>query len=158
MGKTIIQTIGPLYGEVENGTVFGRPNGSIYVPSTNTITITIPAGRDYVRTATYAYGDRIQICNSSGSSVGMTFRIVAEAQDIQSAISTHLEDEDGVMIGTPITLQAGQFNVDRSFVGIGGEGVTIQANAKYYLVAELLSNSGVPVASNKVEVTGVVVE
>jgi hypothetical protein len=34
--KTIIQTIGPLYGEVVNGSVFGQPNGSIARPSQNT--------------------------------------------------------------------------------------------------------------------------
>lgn len=28
--RTIIQKIGPLYGEVVNGTVFGQPNGSVY--------------------------------------------------------------------------------------------------------------------------------
>lgn len=30
--KTIIQTIGPLYGEPINGSVFGQPNGSVAVP------------------------------------------------------------------------------------------------------------------------------
>lgn len=33
--KTIIQTIGPLYGEVVNGTVFGQPNGDIARPIPN---------------------------------------------------------------------------------------------------------------------------
>lgn len=34
--KTIIQTIGPLYGEVVNGSVFGQPNGSEARPAPNT--------------------------------------------------------------------------------------------------------------------------
>lgn len=33
--KTIIQTIGPLYGEVVNGSVFGQPNGSEARPPPN---------------------------------------------------------------------------------------------------------------------------
>ena len=33
--KTIIQTIGPLYGEVVNGSVFGQPNGSEARPPQN---------------------------------------------------------------------------------------------------------------------------
>lgn len=43
--KTIIQTIGPLYGEVVNGTVFGQPNGSIAVPSPKSeLKLTLIAG------------------------------------------------------------------------------------------------------------------
>lgn len=33
--KTIIQTIGPLYGDDVNGSVFGQPNGSVYTPPAN---------------------------------------------------------------------------------------------------------------------------
>jgi hypothetical protein len=33
--RTIIQTIGPLYGEIVNGTVFGQPNGSEARPIPN---------------------------------------------------------------------------------------------------------------------------
>lgn len=33
--RTIIQTIGPLYGEIVNGSVFGQPNGSEARPAPN---------------------------------------------------------------------------------------------------------------------------
>jgi len=37
--RTILQKIGPLYGEDVNGTVFGQPNGSEYIPPKNVLDI-----------------------------------------------------------------------------------------------------------------------
>lgn len=38
---TIVQSYGPIYGEPVNGTVSGRPNGSIAIPADNQIAITL---------------------------------------------------------------------------------------------------------------------
>lgn len=56
--KTIIQTIGPLYGDVVNGSVFGQPNGSIARPvpnSTPSITIAGDSGKLTLASSTVAF-------------------------------------------------------------------------------------------------------
>ena len=42
--RTIIQTIGPLYGESVNGSVFGQPNGSVARPAPNVSASVIVSG------------------------------------------------------------------------------------------------------------------
>lgn len=56
--KTIIQTIGPLYGEVVNGSVFGQPNGSVARPQPNTapsITLSGNSGKLTLSSTTSAF-------------------------------------------------------------------------------------------------------
>ena len=156
MAKTIIQTIGPLYGEVVNGTVFGRPNGSIYVPSVNTVTISIPTGFEYIKLYTTAYGNRFVLCNSGGALyTGSEFKIVAESQDVQSYLGMCVTDSDEVLLGTERTQTAGQFNiVNPPYLGNAGED-TITAGDSYLFIATLYSASGVPIATAKVTLTGV---
>lgn len=156
MGKTIIQTIGPLYGEVVNGTVFGRPNGSVYVPVVNTISINLEDRFKFVRKFTFAYGDRYIVCTSTGS--GGAIQTIAESQDTASYISTHLEDANGNVIGTERANAAGLFNISTNTVGSVAESdPAIVADEIYFIVAVLYSASGVPVATTKQEVKGVVV-
>ena len=158
MAKTIIQTIGPLYGEVVNGTVFGRPNGSIYVPPTNTIQIQVEDANKYVRI--FGYGGtwvRSILCNSVGQ--GRGYNVIAESQDTQAHIETYLTDSDGEIIGTPAVLTAGIFNIQsRNTINNCEETDVLTANATYRLYAVLCSASGVPVATTYVELTGVVIE
>lgn len=158
MGKTIIQTIGPLYGEVVNGTVFGRPNGSIYIPSANVISLEIPAGREYVRNS----GQYIVICSSTGniswSDPNQQLHIVAESQDLANYVSIELaEDSDFTTLVGTANLTAGSFNVRAVAILIGTE-YEIENGTTYYLRAVLYSGSGVAVAvSSSKEVAGVVV-
>lgn len=154
MAKTIIQTIGPLYGEVVNGTVFGRPNGSIYIPASNTISSEIPAEWAYVR----KFSTSLVLCTSTGPFTTDTrIKIVAESQDSQSYIGVSVEDSDGVTIGTPVSLSAGQFNVAVLYISsVSADSTPIVADEKYYIVSTLYSSNGVPVATVRKEVTGVV--
>ena len=155
MAKTIIQTIGPLYGEVVNGTVFGRPNGSIYVPPTNTIKITIADTAKYVRVFGSTGYERLICCTSIGG--GRDYTVIAESQDIQSYIETYLTDTDGNMLASEQVLQAGIFNATVGIIGTNAGSVTLVADETYVLHAVLCSASGVPVASTSVNVKGVVV-
>ena len=157
MAKTIIQTIGPLYGEVVNGTVFGRPNGSVYVPSVNTISVTVPVNFEYVRLFHFDYGYRYIVCNSEGG-IANLYKVVAESQDIQSHIQIELQDSNGDTVGTARAFSAGIFNTSAALIGDADDDgePAIVANDTYYIVATLVSASGVPVATDKVAVTGVV--
>lgn len=159
MAKTIIQTIGPLYGDVVNGTVFGRPNGSVYVPSANTIDVSVPTNFEYVRLFHFDYGYRYIVCNAGGGIANLC-KVVAESQDIQSYIQLELQDENGDTVGGARAFSAGIFNTSSTLVGDAADDGTpaIVANDTYYIVATLVSASGVPVATDKIAVTGVVVE
>lgn len=159
MGKTIIQTIGPLYGESVNGTVFGRPNGSIYIPSSNTITATIADEIKYIRKVTYPWGGNpIQCCTSAGAvSSGYFAKVVAESQDVASYIGYQVEDGDGEVVGTPINSSAGSFNKDVLYLSWLTADADLTDGASYTLVFTLYSSNGVPVAVTRVPVVGVVV-
>ena len=141
MGKTIIQTIGPLYGESVNGTVFGRPNGSVFVPASNTISISIPAGTT-ISLQTNRYR------------VSADLLAIAESQDLASnvMIEVYSDSDLTTQVGTARSLPAGNFNGPWSIISYGT--TEIVADEPYYIVAKLVNN-GVPVAaSNVLEVVG----
>lgn len=159
MAKTIIQTIGPLYGEVVNGTVFGRPNGSVYVPSANTVKLTLSSAYRFARNAN---STTVCICSSAGAipwvNAENMARVVAESQDIANYIEYELaEDSDfNTIIGT-VAQNAGIFNVSEIYLVRYSE-YTIVNETTYYLRARLMSASGVAVAtSDTIEIEGVVV-
>ena len=83
MAKTIIQTIGPLYGEVVNGTVFGQPNGSVYVPPDNVIYFTLPS--TYIKNALVNGQYRVRFTDSDGSATLAIPGTVA-MQDLSSSV------------------------------------------------------------------------
>lgn len=159
MGKTIIQTIGPLYGEVVNGTVFGRPNGSVYVPAQNTVSLEIPGSRLYVISTT---DTNIAICASNGSINWQDknkMHLVAQSQDLANYLYLEIAtDSDFTDIIGSQSLPAGDFNRYEVYAARNAtERVT--AETTYYIRASLVSGSGVPVAvSDSVEVVGVVAE
>lgn len=143
MGKTTIQTIGPLYGEVVNGTVFGRPNGSVYVPPTNTIVLTVQASTTVT-------------VNASGYlDLSKSIFMVAESQDIASNIFVALYSDSDceTQVGLGRAESAGQFNRTIGNVGKAGED-TITPGTSYYIRAQLMNN-GVAVATSSIyEVVG----
>lgn len=105
--KTIIQTIGPLYGEVVNGSVFGQPNGSVAVqpsgPSNpNTLTITNKPGYIIgVPTSSGKY--TVTFCDSDGTVVSSPLTIAATSNvDFKIYVS--------VTIGTEGSGQAWRLN------------------------------------------------
>ena len=152
MAKTIIQTIGPLYGEVVNGTVFGRPNGSIFVPLANTLKISL--------TETYRYvllqaNNRYAISTSAGLVGRRELTAVAESQDVANYLQIQLAtDSDFTDLLGSATYPAGQFNIATYIVAAGD--TPIVAETTYYLRVILFAGSGEPVATSEtIEVSGV---
>lgn len=157
MAKTIIQTIGPLYGDVVNGTVFGRPNGSVFVPLTNTISIDVPS--EYVRIATSGARKYLRFCTSTGTFLTGA-KMVAESQDIASYMAWEFADNVDFTDAVGRVNPAGVFNVnDSSIYGTTDEDFDIVDGTTYYVRGVLYASTGVPVAiSDAVTVTGVVIE
>ena len=150
MAKTIIQTIGPLYGDVVNGTVFGRPNGSVYVPPTNKIVFSVPTGYEYIR----KIGNNVRVCNSSGSTGNASF--VAESQDIASYVQIQLSDSSDFTTYTSRNLSAGLFNTNGLGTLVISADFTVTDGTSYYVRAVLMASTNVPVATSEVvTVTGV---
>lgn len=150
MAKTIIQTIGPLYGEVVNGTVFGRPNGSIYVPPSNVIKLDF--GAEYV-TNSPAYPTWVFGSTNAGAILSKVTHLVAESQDNAAYMAIQFSDDADFATYSENILPAGQFNLVRDVIV---SGVTIVNEETYYIRAVLYASMGVPVAfSNVVTVTGV---
>ena len=156
MAKTIIQTIGPLYGEPVNGTVYGRPNGSIYVPSSNTVQITLGESYRYIYKVNASYW---RTCDSTGTprnGAQYNIQYVAEAQDLASNIQIQIySDAELTTLVASRNLTAGGFN---SWIRDIQSTEDVVNEQSYYLRAQLMNN-GVPVAtSNVIEVKGVTSE
>lgn len=156
MAKTIIQTIGPLYGEVVNGTVFGRPNGSIFVPSVNTITATLPS--EYVTVIPYAGRYFLSVVDSDGVRRG-TMNLVAQSQDLANYMAWEFADNADFTDSTVFAGTAGIFNRTYTSLGAVDADFTITGGSTYYLRGVLYSSTGVPVAYSDVfTLTGVAEE
>ena len=154
---TIVQEYGPIYGEVVNGTVQGRPNGSVYVPLSNTISINLPESSRYVKNS----GETsIFVCNSAGGEqyYDNAITAAAEAQDLSSFIRFELfSDAELTTMIAHRDYSAGNFNLWTRALTVE-EAYTIVADESYYLVAQLI-NSGVAVATSEtIEVKGWVSE
>ena len=135
--QTIVQDYGPIYGEVVNGTVQGRPNGSVYVPISNTLSISSSAS---------------SISLDSGLSVFITnldIVMVAQSQDLASYIRSAVYSDAActTMVGSYRNRSAGTFNVSTRWVGNGTTPLT--PGSSYYIRAELVNN-GVAVATSNV--------
>lgn len=144
MAKTIIQTIGPLYGEVVNGTVYGQPNGSIYIPSTNTITLT---GTSKIKNFVVGGAYRVRFVDDGG--LAQNAIIVAQSQDIASNIRLVLAtDSDLDTIVATRDFAAGQFNLVQANLF---NDYQLTSETTYY-VGALLVNNNTPVATDSVEV------
>ena len=159
MAKTIIQTIGPLYGEVVNGTVFGRPNGSIFVPSQNTIKATLKDARKYI----IKYdAKRYMVCTSAGqvdsSNQSNMLNFVAESQDVANYVQVQVAtDSDFTDLIGGRSLTAGLFNSALYVLSQGTDVDDLVNGDTYYLRLILVAASGEPVATTEtIELTGVV--
>lgn len=153
MAKTIIQTIGPLYGEPVNGTVFGRPNGSVYVPPSNRITFSI--GAEYIVNGTGSRATWLYPANNLGTIVGPAVSCVAEAQDLASYMAFQVSASSEFTTFDETAQTAGIFNVNTYSIITNGT-ITIENGTTYYARAVLYSSSGVPVAySDVITLTGV---
>ena len=161
MGRTIIQPIGPLYGEAVNGTVFGRPNGSIYIPQTNQIVLKM--GELYVKNMVGGAQDgMIATCASNGTQGPPTkLGFVADSQDNAAYVRIEISDASDFE-STNLSYRdwsAGLFN--SGGINLIGQmsPFTIDGGTKYYIRAVLMSSTNLPVAvSETYEVTGWVSE
>lgn len=158
MAKTIIQTIGPLYGEVVNGTVFGRPNGSIYVPPTNSITVTLAEAYRFILLANATTG---RVCDEDGGTgfgQARSITAVAEVQDLASNIQIQVyADSDCTDLVMYRNFTAGNFNdYIRDLTIVSGK--SIEDGTTYYLRAQVLNNGDPVATSSTIEIAGVVNE
>ena len=154
---TIVQNYGPIYGEVVNGTVQGRPNGSVYVPISNVVVQTLNNPNNaYIH---LTGGGMLRLCNSAGTeSYGAANNITgnAQAQDLASNLVTIIYSDAGLTtaIGSR-SFAAGHFNDWYRDWFRASSDVTINGGDTYYIVL-YLNNNGTPVAvSDVIEVTGV---
>ena len=151
---TIVQDYGPIYGEVVNGTVQGRPNGSVYVPLSNKIKITVD-GADYIRIVISGGNYNLNPCNSTGSVVGPAVHTVAESQDLSSYMRKEVySDSDLTTLIASANITAGNFNSSTWSMCPATSDTVIVNGDTYYCIAKLMNN-GTPVATSEVvELTG----
>lgn len=148
--RTIVQEYGPIYGEPVNGTVLGRPNGSVFVPITNTMGLTI--GDDFLYFRLRKAGDdwALRTCNSSGVDATDANRpkYVAVSQDLASNIQIQAySDSELTTLVSYRDLPAGLFNM---YVGdVWNTDHSVQIGDTLYLRAQLMNN-GSPVATSEV--------
>jgi len=148
---TIVQKYGPIYGEAVNGTVQGRPNGSYYIPPTNTIEI-IPKYL-YITKADGAY----RITDENGSYVQDGLHLIANAQDLSLAVGCQVfsDAECTTVLGYSSSATAGQFNTHLTNISFGGPDLVDEQT--YYLRGYLITANYTAVAySEVIAVTAVV--
>lgn len=145
---TIVQDYGPIYGEVVNGTVQGRPNGSVYVPESNVITLQ------------YVGGASTSTVTLSGGSYNLSVKVdlIAKSQDLASNMRIGLySDSDCTTLFANgyRTFPAGQFNFT-NFARISGSSNTDApvSGTTYYIRAELVNNGSVVAVSSVLECVG----
>jgi len=153
MSRTIVQSFGPIYGEPVNGTVMGRPNGSVYVPLSNKITLKVDTGYNYAK---YESATQLSVCNSAGA-FGGYYRCNAEAQDLASYMRQVIySDAELTTIVSDRYNAAGHFSSTARRMPNPIEG--LEDGQTLYFIAYLMNNS-VPIAtSDVIELTMVVPE
>ncbi len=146
MPRTIVQEYGPIYGEPVNGTVLGRPNGSVFVPISNVVNLSI--GKEYAK---YISNNRIVVCDSDGTwanNPDYAIKVDALSQDLSSYIVvTAYTDEELTTVEASRTLTAGIFNYEVMILTNSQN--TLSNGDPLYIVATLCNN-GVPVATSDV--------
>jgi hypothetical protein len=147
MSKTIVQEYGPIYGEAVNGTVQGRPNGSIFVPTTNTVSVRFLADSpDPPQVVKWASSERFYIAPKLDA--------VAVAQDIASNIRfATYTDSDCTTLFAKRDVQAGLFNLTE-IEWIGMTEVAQDQGETYYFRVELVNNGSLVTATETIEVKG----
>lgn len=155
--KTIIQTIGPLQGEVVNGSVFGQPNGSVAVQpsgptSPNTLTITNKPGYIVgVPTSTGSY--TITFCDSAGAVVSTPLTIAATSNvDFRIYVSVVIgsggSGQSWRINESPVTMT--KFDVTKTTAPVAGTTYTVKV--------QLWDADGVTLLEETFDVVGVASE
>ena len=145
--STIVQNYGPIYGEVVNGTVQGRPNGSVYVPISNTINATVPD--DCTMSYGGTYPNRVYLS---------AIEVNAIAQDLASNVRlTIYKDAELTQEFLVNNWTAGTFNISARNARIGSrnEDDPIEDEKTYYGIVQLMNNNTPVATSTAVIITGV---
>lgn len=153
---TIVQNYGPIYGEVVNGTVQGRPNGSVFVPISNTITLAIPAAYRYILSREIN-GVKQYLLTASDGVINWSRRYtsVAQSQDLSNNITIEVSaDSDFSTILGTYSFSAGQFNVNSTYLATDDPAAIVAENT-YYVRAALMANGSHVAISDAIELTGV---
>lgn len=153
--KTIIQTIGPLYGDDVNGTVFGQPNGSVYTPSQNLLVVL----NDNTGTVTNVRNATTWIKTSNGSTdgVAVTFQVLAQVDTwkFKTELSADSTFTNIVSTGS-FTRPSGSSTAPLSMFGLN-TGYTVVNGATYYARLVLTDLKGNTIAvSNTYTFKGIV--
>lgn len=136
--KTILQKIGPLYGEPVNGTVFGQPNGSQAVLK-HSFVETIQAAYAYIKKNT---DDWVVTCDSTGTNTGYQFAVkIAYTSPVPVHFKSVLYSDSSCTV--PVT--GGYDNTTPTYAGsaysIGPMGYatgTITTGTTYYLRVDMM--------------------
>lgn len=156
---TIVQNYGPIYGEVVNGTVQGRPNGSVYVPISNTIAISLAEDYRYLRIRTASWGTRYYWPTiSDGSGAAQLIYVNANAQDLASYVAFEIyQDPELTTLLAQDILAAGVFHDNTNNVQLISEtGVTVGDTV--YLIGKLYNNSTPIAVSDVIECEVVLID
>ena len=144
MPRTIIQSIGPLYGEAVNGTVFGRPNGSVYVPPSNKIVL--------IDNNAGIIGKNV---NNQNLQLDQRIGLIADSQDSSSYIRTGVftDSDCTTLFGNANNLPAGNFNYP-AVLTVGYNATAPTTGTTYYVRAFLINNGEIVAVSDVLEVEG----
>lgn len=182
--RTIIQHIGPLYGEVNTGTVFGQPNGSIAVgqgkapaPSPDptpitpanlwTISYSIESGKIGELLMEYVYtpgANPYVICSTpKGNDTGQILKICkVELNSDVPDTSAHMQvqiatDSEFTSMVTVFNGMAGKFATLPSTDFLSKPSFEIKTGTMYYVRLALYDSNGVNLNrySNTLEMEGV---
>lgn len=140
---TIIQSYGPIYGESINGTVQGRPNGSVYTPPVNTISL-------------IAGSTRLNISTSDGTTKVINgFAFSAESQDYANYVQLQMFADSActTLLGSK-NVSAGLFSANvigttTTFAQMPAADVP-DIGDPVYLRAQLIAVDNTPVATSDV--------
>lgn len=142
---TIIQKYGPIYGEAVNGTVQGRPNGSVYVPISNTIELN-PNSDSF--TITIINDTPVYQFRFAGH---IGFSIHANAQDLSSNIETQVfSDAECTNLIATRSYASGIFNFDQHAYFAYGDKTTIPEIGETVYIRAQIMNNNTPVATSTV--------
>lgn len=158
MAKTIVQKIGPLYGEPINGTVFGQPNGSEALPPINRIYLFSKKFNPlYIKNN----GNFVDTCNSSGTAGTGAYFATELRFNEKYDIKIEVSDTDTFANILTSNMQ-GSINYisARNDIGLYGCGyssdLTVASGTTYYVRMSVVFLGNVVCTSEAVAVVGYV--
>lgn len=148
--KTIIQKIGPLYGEAVNGTVFGQPNGSQAVLSLDITLSNIDATAAYVKAS-----GGVWICKSDSTTAKYCDVSFTSPIPVMRRFALYSDSACTNQV-TATTNGPAKYAGTHSFEAFAYFGTTtITPGTTYYGRVELIANGSIVKATTAITFTGV---